>query len=285
VNIARAHYENFPVASWLLPRRMRPHVAAVYAFARLADDIADEGVATPDERLARLVDWRDLLRASAARTDIDAGAYTPVFRALGHSIRRCPLDPALLNDLLSAFAQDVTVHRYERWEDVLDYCRRSANPIGRLVLQIAGERSSDATRSSDALCTALQLTNFWQDFGRDWRAGRLYVPLQDATRYGARVEDLAGGRITDAWRGALAEMATRTRALFNEAGVVGDLVSGRLRLELRATWLGGRLILDRTVALRWPHLDAKPTIGGRDLLAILWKTLTWRSTAGTRPLL
>ena len=169
--MARAHYENFPVASWLLPAAMRPHVAAVYAFARTADDFADEGRRSPDERLRLLDDWERRLHAC-----VEPGQHDPadqIFLAVGQTIRTCNLPVSLFEDLLSAFRQDITTHRYQTWDDVLDYCRRSANPVGRLVLRIAGYDDPRLDQSSDALCTALQLTNFWQDIGRDWQKGRL----------------------------------------------------------------------------------------------------------------
>ena len=207
--LAQSHYENFPVASRLLPKRMRPHVAAVYAFARVADDIADEGRRPPAERQERLRDWRQRLHdAAGADRSGDASRRDDdlVFVALGHSIRSLDLPVSLFDDLLSAFGQDTMTTRYDSWRDVLDYCRRSANPVGRLVLRIAGYRDDALDRSSDALCTALQLTNFWQDFGRDWRAGRLYVPRDVMRACGAR-EDRAGRRR------AAAGVDTRPRGL------------------------------------------------------------------------
>src|SRR5437867_5825675 len=158
---------------------MRPHVAAVYAYARVADDIADEGSQPPDERLKLLGRWQRRLHAAVA---VEAASAPPhdhedlVVVALAHSIRTLDLPLALFDDLLSAFGQDTMTTRYDSWDELFDYCRRSANPIGRLVLCIAGRRDARLERSSDALCTALQLTNFWLDFGRDWRAGRLYAP-------------------------------------------------------------------------------------------------------------
>jgi phytoene synthase len=154
---------------------MRPHVAAVYAFARVADDMADEGIDPPAIRQARLDAWRRRFHAAALRLPDDferAGRDTLILAALGHTIRALDLPVPLFDDLLSAFRQDITTTRYASWPDLFDYCRRSANPIGRLVLRIAGYRDPDLDRSADALCTALQLTNFWQDFGRDWTAGR-----------------------------------------------------------------------------------------------------------------
>ena len=170
--LAQSHYENFPVASRLLPGRMRPHIAAVYAFARGADDIADEGTASAVERQQRLQAWQRRLHEAAAGDQSGAASQQDedlVFVALGHTIRSLDLPVSLFDDLLSAFGQDTMTTRYASWRDVLDYCRRSANPVGRLVLRIAGCRSDVLDRSSDALCTALQLTNVWLVFGRDWR--------------------------------------------------------------------------------------------------------------------
>ena len=274
--LAREHYENFPVASWLLPVGMRPHVAAVYAFARGADDIADEGVRPADERLRGLDDWRNRLHACA-----DVEGCNPddqIFVALGATIRQCRLPLSLFDDLLSAFRQDITMHRYETWAGVLDYCSRSANPVGRLVLRIAGYDDPRLDRSSDALCTGLQLTNFWQDFGRDWRAGRLYVPLEDVASCHADLTDLSESRMTDAWRCALSRVTGRTRALFEAGRAVCDGVSGRLRFELRLTWLGGSRILDRVVGGGFDVLSRRPALGAADAPSILVRALAWKRT-------
>src|SRR5436190_5501851 len=185
---------------------MRPHVSAVYAFARVADDIADEGVVPASTRQTRLADWQTCLHQAAGGTLPEvrpSSGNQLIVVALGHTIRSLDLPLALFDDLISAFGQDTTTTRYASWSEVLDYCRRSANPVGRLVLRIAGYQSEALDRSSDALCTALQLTNFWQDFGRDWRAGRLYVPRDVCVEAGADEADLAGGVIGDAWGRAL----------------------------------------------------------------------------------
>jgi squalene synthase HpnC len=184
---------------------------------------------------------------------------------------------SLFDDLLSAFRQDVTRTRYETWDDVLDYCRRSANPVGRLVLGIAGCRDAALDCRSDAICTALQLTNFWQDLERDWRKGRLYLPLEDCRREGANPGDLNAGRLTPEWRRVLAAAAARTAALFEEGRAVCDGVRGRLRLELRVTWLGGRCILSRVEQAEFDVFRRRPTLGAADLPALLWRALTWRA--------
>jgi phytoene synthase len=275
--LARQHYENFPVASVLLPRSSRPHIAAIYAFARLADDFADEGDRPDAERLALLDDWRARLHQAVDGTvDDDGTDGARVFVALSATIRRCGLDVRLFDDLLSAFSQDVTVKRYETWADLLDYCRRSANPIGRLVLGVCGYRSTAADRQSDAVCTALQLTNFWQDLERDWRIGRLYVPLELVRDVRADERDLARGVWTPAWRAALGEAGRRTRALFDVGRPVADAVKGRLRWELRATWLGGMRILDRLEAIDYDVLRARPTLGWADGPSLAWRALRWR---------
>lgn len=281
--VAVAHYENFPVASRLVPPRMRPHVAAVYAFARAADDFADEGEAPAAQRLAWLSQWQ-ALRAGGMSAAQDAPAVGHVaaedvqatFVAAQDTIARCELDPQLFDDLLSAFAQDVTTRRYETWDAVLDYCRRSANPVGRLVLGIAGVRQDAALRHSDAVCTALQLANFWQDLGDDWRVrGRLYMPADMLSLYGAGTDALDVGVPDEAWRRVMADVGARTAALFDDGRAVCDAVRGRLRYELRATWLGGTTILRRTLELREHSLHTRPVLTARDAIRLAVGTLWW----------
>jgi squalene synthase HpnC len=325
--LARDHYENFPVASVLVPRRMRRAVSAVYAFARRADDFADEPGYSDSARLRLLDDWHDrLMRAAAgdlpalrhaqgrpehgrgaanqpplklrrsaeALAKAEAGSHEQgnedlIFVAVADAIRRHDLPASLLDDLLSAFRQDVTVKRYAVWDDVLDYCARSANPVGRLVLRIAGHRDEALDRASDALCTALQLTNFWQDFARDWANGRLYVPLADCAAFGAREADLAQAHaalvsatpasvtvpMPPAWRAVLREMALRTRRLFAAGRPVCDGVRGRLKYELRLTWLGGTRILDRLERADFDAFAHRPTLTARDIAPLVWRTASW----------
>jgi squalene synthase HpnC len=267
---------------------MRPHVAAVYAFARVADDIADEGNAAPADRLAQLQVWQDRIHRAATGT-ITAGTTADrdglIALALGHSIRSLDLPLSLFDDLLSAFGQDTMTTRYTSWADVFDYCRRSANPIGRLVLRIAGRRDEALDRSSDALCTALQLTNFWQDFGRDWRAGRLYVPRDEQRASGADEDELleavnSNRPLTPAWAQTLARAVEMTRAKFADGRAVCDGVGGRLRFELRVTWLGGVRILERVDRGRTMLLGQRPTLGAADAPAILWQLARWSPVRG-----
>jgi squalene synthase HpnC len=287
--LARDHYENFPVASMLVPKRMRRAVAAVYAFARRADDFADEPGYSDGERLRLLDDWhRRLLEAAAGSTPSDS-MNDLIFVAVADAMRAHQLPVSLFADLLSAFRQDVTVKRYQTWNDVLDYCARSANPVGRLVLRIAGHKNDELDRASDALCTALQLTNFWQDFARDWANGRLYVPIADRDACGAREADLdrAAAAVTAspavativpmpaAWKTVLREMAQRTRRLFAEGRPVCDGVQGRLKYELRLTWLGGTRILERLERADFDVFANRPTLTARDIAPLVWRTAAW----------
>jgi squalene synthase HpnC len=257
---------------------MRHHLAAIYAFARTADDFADEPGLADEERLRLLDEWE--LRLEVGGTDLLGGHQSDrssvlVFQALHHTIETFDLPVQLFRDLLDAFRQDVTTRRYDTWTDVLDYCRRSANPVGRLVLRVAGYDDRGLDRQSDAVCTALQLTNFWQDLDRDWRDGRLYVPLDDCGRMGARDTDLDARRMTPEWRATLAEMVQRTRELFDVGRAVCDGVHGRLCWELRATWLGGRRILDKLQGAQFDVFGHRPTLGPADAPALLWQLATW----------
>ena len=199
-----------------------------------------------------------------------------VFAAVAQTRRLCELDIQLFDDLLSAFRQDVETRRYAEWSGVLDYCRRSANPVGRLVLGIAGHRGRDVEQASDGLCTALQLANFWQDFGVDYRRGRIYLPAEVSGRRRAQEGDLAAGVWTEAWREAFDEAVRRTRILFDQGRPVADLVTGRLRLELRVTWLGGMRILDRAAAPGRNPLESRPSLGAGDVPGLLWRAIRWR---------
>lgn len=288
--LAAEHYENFPVASRLLPVAMRQPVAAVYAFARTADDFADEPGPSTAERFRLLDGWLDRLHVAASgRMDraVPGGAHgevpaqevhaQKVFLALGHTIETRRLPVGLFEDLISAFRQDITVTRYARWSDLLDYCRRSANPVGRLVLRIAGYDDPRLDESSDAFCTALQLTNFWQDLGVDWKKGRLYVPTDDRDAAGAREADLARGLMTQEWTDVLRTVAGRTQALFDRGRLVCDGVHGRLRYELRFTWLGGTRILERLEAVRYDALARRPALGASDAAILLWRALAWKA--------
>ena len=293
LRLSRSHYENFPVASRLLPAALRPHVAAVYAFARVADDFADEGRWSAAVRLGRLARWAERLGQAAPTAPRPgpgeaseggsraggAEAEHPdaddIFLAVGHTIRAFELPVGSFHDLLSAFRQDVTVARYATWADLLDYCRRSANPIGRIVLRLSGYRDPALDGWSDSVCSALQVTNFLQDLGRDWRAGRLYVPADVQAACGADPDDLRRERLTPAWSRAIACCAARTRDLFGDGRPICDGVRGRLRLELRLTWLGGMRILERVTRTGYDPFASRPVLGPRDVLPIVWRAVVW----------
>jgi len=280
--LAFSHYENFPVASWVLPAAMRPHIAAVYAFARVADDIADEGDAPGADRRVQLQAWQRRLRDAVSNHHVEwrgDGRDDLIIGALSHSIRSLDLPLSLFDDLVSAFGQDTMTNRYASWADVFDYCRRSANPIGRLVLRIAGHHDEALDRSSDALCTALQLTNFWQDFGIDWRRGRLYVPRDVQEACGATEDDLSRGTISPAWAKALDACCAVTRERLVQGRMVCDGVRGRLRFELRLTWLGGHRIVTLVEQNRSRLLSYRPTLGAADVAPLLWNAARWRAAA------
>ena len=279
--LAKQHPENFPVASWLLPRELRPHVAAIYTFARTADDFADEPGREPAERLELLDEWGRRLQATDLGLEARSAGQesVPIFVALAHTRREFDLPIGLFEDLLSAFRQDVVKPRYESWDEVFDYCRRSANPVGRLVLRLFGYNSPELDRYSDAVCTALQLTNFWQDFMIDWTRGRLYLPAEEWRATGASTADLDARRITPPWQAALAQATARTRQLFDEGRPIADRVDGRLRYELRATWLGGMRILDRLERVHFDVANDRPTLRLPDMMVIALRVARWRKEA------
>ena len=252
---------------------MRPHLIALYAFARSADDIADLGRHSPGGRLALLDDWESQLHACVTVEECDPD--DEMFLALGATIRerRLPVKP--FEDLLSAFRQDITTHRYHTWNDLFDYCRRAANPMGRLVLGIAGSRDPRLERSSDALCTALHLTNLWQDLDRDWARDRLYLPLEEVEAGHALVRDLNDRRMTEPWQRVLRRAAGRTRESFAEGREVCDASDGRLRHALRFTWLSGMRVLDRLERVDYNVFMFRPSIGPADVPLLLWRALNW----------
>lgn len=269
------HYENFPVASALCPPALRPAVTAIYGFARTADDLADEGDAAPERRLADLADYRRDLEAV-----VDGRPPSPrwraVFDALASALRRHALPPALLADLLSAFEQDVLKHRYADRPELLDYCRRSANPVGRLLLHLYGIDDPAALQRSDAICTALQLANFWQDVGVDTRRGRLYLPLADCARHGVDPAAVLAGRDSPALRGLLAAEVDWTRALMRAGAPLVHTVPGRAGWELRGVVQGGLRILEKIEARGCDSLVHRPTLGALDLPRLAWRALRMR---------
>ena len=263
------HYENFPVASALLPRRYRRAVVAIYRYARAADDIADEGDAPPQARLAALADYARQLDA------IDRGDTPgdPMFAALAAALREHQLPLSPLRDLLSAFAQDVTVTRYPDFDALADYCRRSANPVGRLLLALYGCDDQASRAASDAICTGLQLANFWQDVGVDWGKGRLYIPLDDLLRFGVTESQIAQGLRDERWSRLMRFQTVRTRSLFASGRTLARRLPWRAGLELAAVVAGGTRILERIDAVEGDVFRQRPTLGPLDWIVVAGRTL------------
>ena len=268
------HYENFPVASLLCPARLRPAIEAIYHFARTADDIADEGDAAPAERLAALASYRAALAAAAAGQA--TSAWPHVFGPLSTAIARHRLPVELLDALLDAFIQDVTVTRYADRPMLLDYCRRSANPIGRLLLHLYGVGVGDLLARSDAICTALQLANFWQDLGVDTRRGRLYLPETDCRRHGVDPADLLAGRDSEATRRLVTDAVAWARELMRFGAPLVHAVPGRAGWELRLVVQGGLRILERIDRLGGATLTQRPTLDWTDAPVLVWRALWMR---------
>lgn len=269
------HYENFPVASWLCPPRLRPPISAIYHYARTADDLADEGDATPAERLAALAAYRGDLDAIYAGRPVSP-RWLAVFNALARAIEQHRLPHALLADLLSAFVQDVTVTRYADRSALLDYCRRSANPIGRLLLHLYGVGDAVALRRSDAICTGLQLINFWQDLSIDLPRGRLYIPLADAAAHGVDEATLFAQQDTDASRALVATLCGWARGLMLEGAPLVHRVPGRAGWELRAVVQGGLRVLERLDRIQHASLRRRPALGALDALIVGLRALAMR---------
>jgi len=277
IPLSIGHYENFPVASVLVPKRLRGAVIAIYRFARAADDLADEGNALPAERIGALDAFECELDA-IARGDAPT---RDLFRDLALAIRAHALPVAPMRDLLSAFRQDVSVARYARFADVLDYCRRSANPVGRLLLALYRAETPANLVASDAICTGLQLTNFWQDIAIDWRKDRVYLPQEDLARFGVDEAQIAGGRADARWRALVAFEVARTRDLLDTGRPLVRALPWRLGLELSAVVAGGCRILDRIDAVDGDVFARRPVLAARDWLAVGYRALFPAAVAAT----
>lgn len=269
------HYENFPVASVLLPRRLRRPVTDIYRFARAADDIADEGQASDTERLAALAAFRAALHRIGAEPGGQpepAAELSPIFTPLAQTIaaHQLPLTPFL--DLLSAFEQDVSVKRYDDYASLLDYCSRSANPVGRLMLHLFEAATPENLEQADAICTGLQLANFWQDVRVDWRKQRIYLPREDMLRHEVTEQDIATGRLTPQWRELMAGQVERTRALLHFGAPLARRLPGRIGLELRLVVQGGLRILERIEHCGYDVFMNRPELGWKDWAVMLWRS-------------
>jgi squalene synthase HpnC len=269
------HYENFPVASWLCPPRLRPAVTAIYGFARTADDIADEGDAAPADRLRALAAFRADL-ASVAAGAPPSSRWPEVFGPLGEAVGRFQLPVDLLSALLDAFEQDVVQSSYADRDELMAYCRRSANPVGRLLLHLYGIADAPSLARSDAICSALQLANFWQDLGVDTSRGRLYIPATDCRRFAVAPVDLFAGRDSPRVRTLVLELVDWARELMLSGAPLVHDVPGRAGFELRLVVQGGLRILERVELLHGGTLHTRPTLGWRDAPLIAWRALSMR---------
>jgi squalene synthase HpnC len=266
------HYENFPVASVLLPKALRPAVAIIYAFARSADDLADEGDLPPHARLNALIAYE----AALDRIARGEPAETPLFKNLEKVIadHALPLQPFC--DLLSAFKQDVVTTRYETFAQLLDYCRRSADPVGRLMLQLYRQVNTENLADADAICSALQLINFLQDVAIDWEKRRIYLPLEDLQRFQVAESEIADHRITEQWRALMAFEVHRARSLMLSGAPLALRLPGRIGWELRMVVQGGLRILACIEANDYDVFRRRPMLKKRDWMHIAWRSLMMR---------
>jgi len=268
----RAHYENFPVGL-LVPRAKRPYVHALYAYARAADDFADEPM-YEGMRAEKLDQWEARLHAA-----YEGRADDPIFIALAETVRALDIPKPLLLDLLSAFRQDTVKTRYETWDELLDYCRRSANPVGRLVLLIFDYRDPELAPLSDRICTALQLANHWQDLAVDLARGRIYAPRELCSLHGVKEWDLNAARVGPEFMALMEDLIGRTRALFRAGRPLCDRVGRDLRFEMRLTWLGGWTILDGVERAGYDVFRRRPRHGLAAKARLAWRAWRWPPAA------
>jgi squalene synthase HpnC len=261
------HYENFPVASVFMPRRLRPAVRAIYAFARSADDFADEGDAPPVVRLAHLGEYHAHLQAMERGEPVDH----PIFQALVPHIRKYSLPYSLFHDLLSAFEQDVVKTRYAHFGEVMDYCKRSANPIGRLLLHLYRDHDEKHQAWSDGICSALQLINFLQDVAQDWKKGRIYLPQDEMAKYGITERQIAEGRGDGLWQIFMKQQIERARRMLQAGAPLGHALPGRIGFEMRLIIQGGSRILEKLYNAHGDMFQQRPVLTWRDAPVLLWR--------------
>jgi squalene synthase HpnC/squalene synthase HpnD len=265
--LATHHYENFHVVSWMLPRHLRRHFYNVYAYCRWADDLGDE-VSDP-ARALELLDWweRELNLCYLGRPS------HPVFVALAPTIHKFEIPAEPFHDLLTAFRQDQTIHRYGTWDDLLGYCRYSANPVGRLVLYLCGYRDAERQQLSDATCTALQLANFWQDVSRDLDKGRIYIPIDTLERHGLRARDVEARVFDERYAAVMRELIARTRELFAQGWPLAATLDSRLRLDIELFSRGGLAVLNAIESMGYNTLAKRPSIGGAKRILLFGRAL------------
>lgn len=267
--LAKTHYENFPVASVLLPRRYRHAVRMIYAFSRQADDFADEGDYTPEQRLQLLSDFRGELDCIAQKQP----PQTAFFASLAQTIvqHNLPLQP--FYDLLDAFSQDVTKSRYENFGEVMDYCRRSANPVGRLLLHLYGHATPQNIGMGDAICSSLQLINFLQDIAIDYKKNRIYLPQDELAKFKITEADIARGKHEGAWALMMEFQINRARKLLQSGAPLGLALPGRLGLEMRAIIAGGERTLKKIHDVRGDVFNQRPVLHWKDRMYIIYRAV------------
>ena len=269
LQMAQSHYENFPVASRLLPKHLRQPIAVIYAFARRADDFADEGDLSNEERIAALNDFSEKLDLIEKGKDIE----DTTFIALADVIKQHQLPISLFHDLLTAFKMDVTKERYANFGEVMEYCRYSANPVGRLLLHLNKETSAQSLGYSDAICSALQLTNFLQDISQDLEeSNRIYIPQDEMEKYGVSEEDILNKNTNDASRKLIAFQIARTARLMQSGAALGKVLKGRMGLELRMTIMGGSRILYK-LNQQYDDVFSRPRLSKWDIGWVIWKAI------------
>jgi len=274
--LTESHYENFTVASWFLPERLRPHFQSIYAYCRISDDLGDE-VGNAEQSLALLDFWNAELDACYAGM-----TRHPVFVALAETIRICDIPKKPFADLLIAFRQDQLVSRYETRQDVLAYCCNSANPVGRLVLYACGYRDNERFQLSDATCTALQLANFWQDVSIDWKKNRIYIPQEDLRRFGLDDRVIAGGRANENFRALIEDEVAWARDLFSKGMPLLRMVDKELALDLDLFSRGGLEILSAIEKQKYDVLSNRPSLSKQRKAALLLRALTAKFIPGFR---
>jgi len=268
------HYENFPVGSIFMPARLRAPIRAIYAFARSADDFADEGDDSADIRLSKLAAYHAHLHALERGEPVEH----PIFKALAPHIRQFDLPYGLFHDLLSAFEQDCTKTRYAHFGEVMDYCKRSANPIGRLLLKLYGDDDAKHQAWSDGICSALQLINFLQDVAIDWKKNRVYLPQDEMAKFGISERQIAEGRSDALWQQFMKGQIERARRMLQAGAPLGRALHGRIGFEMRLIILGGERILLQLHASRGDMFQQRPQLGWKD-----WLNMLWRATYTRKP--
>ena len=266
--ITNAHYENFPVASLFLPQEKRPYIQAIYAFARTADDFSDEGNLNEHERLQKLQDWHTQLDLCFAHQSTH-----PIFIALEETVRKLHLPKEPFADLLAAFTMDVRKNRFANFDELLFYCKHSANPVGRLVLLVFGYCDEKLFRYYDNICTALQLTNFWQDVSRDIKKNRIYIPHDEIEQFDCATEHWRSGVQDEKFRSLMKFQIERTKQLFFKGTELLNCVDKDLRLELRLVWFGGMKIVRKIEQQHYDVLMKRPHLSAIDKCSVFWQAL------------